>query len=82
MAFVADEDSPKALFSTHVWVDDYDDDGINNSYSTEREAVEAFELLEKGGSFAFGAVYRWNSGTNDWICLDAWPEDFDGFGEE
>jgi hypothetical protein len=78
MPFIPDEDSPSVKFSTHVWRDDDDDDGIANSYTSEAEAKQAFDKLEVGGQFQFGGIYRWVNATQEWACIDAWPETFDG----
>jgi hypothetical protein len=78
MSFFLDENHHNANFSTHVWLNDDDDEGVNNPYSTEAEAREAFDRLEAGGKYQYGGLYRWNPGQDVWVCLDAWPEDFDG----
>ncbi len=78
MPFTSNENSRNANFSTHVWLDDDDEEGVNNSYSSEAEAREAFDRLETAGVYKFGGLYRWNPSKDDWVCLDAWPEDFDG----
>ena len=78
MPFISDENHYNANYSTHVWRDDDDDDGIGSAYSSEAEARDAFEKLEAGKLYGYGALYRWNPSQQEWVCLDAWPDDFDG----
>jgi hypothetical protein len=79
MPFVSDEDDYRVKYSVHVWRDDEDDEGIRNPYTTEEEARAAFYRLEAGKEFGYGGIYRWVEGKRDWDCLDAWPDQFDGF---
>jgi hypothetical protein len=79
MPFIPDQNHHRAGYSTHVWLDDDDEEGVNSSYSSEAEARVAFEKLEAGGGYKYGGLYRWNPGQDEWVCIDAWPDEFDGF---
>jgi hypothetical protein len=78
LPFLADPNSPAAIFNVTVYVDENDTEGKQTAYSTLEEAQAAFERLEASGSYPYGGLYKWSANTGGWDCLDAWPEDWDG----
>jgi hypothetical protein len=75
MPFVGAE-NPNARYAVSVWKDgDAEED--DNYYTTKEEAEEAFDRLQSGGQFAFGALYDWVGGVEPWRRLDEWPDDFE-----
>jgi hypothetical protein len=78
VTFSPDGLNPNASFRTHFWRDDADEDGVESYYTSEEEAHREFQKVEAGKNFSWGAIYKWSDKERDWVCLDNWPEDFDG----
>lgn len=78
MPFIPDAASHRVLFATHFWIDRSDHQGSESSYSSVEEAQAEFERVEASGRFKLGGLYKWNHAKDDWDCLDAFPETFDG----
>ena len=78
MPFSANPDSPSAIFNVTVYLDANDQEGKETAYSSLEDAQEAFIRLEASGQYQYGGLYKWSATKEDWDCLDAWREDWDG----